>query len=194
MSFASKKYVHSISPDPAKREATDFYRTPEWVTAAIMVREEMPGPILEPACGDGAISEMLKKRGHTVISSDLYDHGYGDIGRDFLNSLYKIEIGTIITNPPYAQIEPFIHHSLQIATHKVIILGRLLFLEGKNRRDRMFDGHTPLSRIYVLSERANVARQDDQHRGDKHTGGMVCFCWFVWDKVNYNGNTTVHWI
>jgi len=193
-SHASRKHVHSIVPDAAKRERNDFYRTPEWVTAALMVRETFPGPILEPACGDGAISKMLEARGNVVISSDLVDHGYGTPGVDFMNSLYKVEIGSIVTNPPFRLIESFVHRALQIATDKVAILGRLLWLEGAGRRDRIFDGHTPLARVYVISERANIARQDDEHRDTDGRGGMIAYAWYLWDKKNYNGTTEVKWI
>ena len=35
--------------------------------------------ILEPCCGEGHISNVLKDAGHIVTSSDLIDRGYGEV-------------------------------------------------------------------------------------------------------------------
>jgi hypothetical protein len=43
-----------------------------------MRSERFNGDIWEPACGDGAMSRELAAAGHTVISTDLVDRGYGE--------------------------------------------------------------------------------------------------------------------
>ena len=59
----------------------------------------LPKTIQEPACGQWHITEELKRHGYNVVSSDLYDYGYGKSGIDFLKSEEKADC--FITNPPY---------------------------------------------------------------------------------------------
>lgn len=56
--------------------------------------------ILEPSCGEGHISEVLKSHGYNVVSRDLINRGYGDVA-DFLSDDNTEWNGDIITNPPY---------------------------------------------------------------------------------------------
>ena len=70
----------------ADLEGPDYYPTPNWATFALIENEKFEGQIWECACGDGAMSEVLKKTGNPVVSSDLYDRGYGETGHDFLTT------------------------------------------------------------------------------------------------------------
>ncbi len=171
-----------------KREKDDFYPTPPAATEALLSVEKFSGAIWEPACGDGAISEVLKRHGHDVYSTDLVFRGYGTSGIDFLIG-YHSHVANIITNPPYKLAVPFIEKSLACTTEKTAMLLRLNFLEGKARR-KMFES-TPLARIHVFSERVQFARDGkDIGRGG---GGLIAFAWFVWEH-GYSGKPTVDWI
>ena len=66
-----------------EREATDFYSTDPDCVLDLLEVETFGEVILEPACGSGNISKVLEENGKTVISTDLYDHGYGKSGVDF---------------------------------------------------------------------------------------------------------------
>ncbi len=59
------------------RVKNDYYATPPEVTRAILDEEVLEGSILEPACGEGHISEVLKEYypSQEVISTDLIDRG-----------------------------------------------------------------------------------------------------------------------
>ena len=46
------------------RSSGDFYSTPEQCTIDLLERETFDGPIWECACGEGAISEVLKKHNY----------------------------------------------------------------------------------------------------------------------------------
>ena len=71
-------------PDSAR--GNDLYETPEVATLALLRAEPLPPTILEPACGRGAISKVLRSAGHTVIENDIVDYGQGqDSVQDFLN-------------------------------------------------------------------------------------------------------------
>ena len=63
----------------ADLEGPDFYPTPAWATHALIESEGFEGEIWEPACGDGAMSSVLAETGNPVVSSDLYDRGFGEI-------------------------------------------------------------------------------------------------------------------
>ena len=67
-----------------KRRELDFYPTPPAVTHALMQYLKLPAcRIWEPACGNGAMSNVIAEYGHTVISSDLRETGYGEGGWSF---------------------------------------------------------------------------------------------------------------
>jgi hypothetical protein len=67
---------------------------------ALLSVETFDGPIWEPACGDGAIATVLAAAGHSVVSTDLYDYGFGLAGIDFLAQTAP-RARDIVTNPPY---------------------------------------------------------------------------------------------
>ena len=86
----------------ADLDGPDFFPTPAWATHALVDNEVFRGDIWESACGNGAMSDVLKTTGNTVISSDLFDRGYGDAGVDFLNG-HRRRTANIVTNPPYGE-------------------------------------------------------------------------------------------
>lgn len=88
----------------------DFYPTPKWATYALIDNEAFKGDIWECACGDGAMSDVLSETGSTVLSSDLYDRGFGEVGHDFLSTNRAYQ--NIITNPPFNSAEGFVAKSL----------------------------------------------------------------------------------
>ena len=71
------------SRNNGKREIDDFYPTPAYAVAELLHREKFHGEIWECACGDGAISDVLKINGYNVRSTDLVNRGYGE-KEDFL--------------------------------------------------------------------------------------------------------------
>jgi hypothetical protein len=71
-------------PDSAR--GNDLYETPEVATLSLPAVRPLPPKILEPACGRGAISKVLRCAGHTVLENDIVDYGLGqDSVQDFLN-------------------------------------------------------------------------------------------------------------
>ena len=49
----------------------DFYPTPEIATLKLLEKESFKGDIWECACGDGAISNILKNKGYLVFNLSL---------------------------------------------------------------------------------------------------------------------------
>lgn len=169
----------------ADLEGADFFPTPAWATHALIDNEDFTGDIWESACGNGAMSKVLQLTGREVISSDLYDRGYGEAGLDFLNS--RRRTANIITNPPYNAAEGFVEAGLKAAKNKFALLLRLAFLEGANRQRTIFSDAPP-SRVWVFSERITFYPEGAIQKGS----GTTAYAWFVWDK-EAPGRTELRW-
>jgi hypothetical protein len=184
----STSYVRGIIPDAKNREKDDFYPTPPEGTRALLSVEKFGLRIWEPACGNGAISRVLEAEGHSVISTDLIDRGYGEPNRDFLLD-YETRCPNIITNPPFKLAEEFAWHALSRTTDKVALLCRLAWLEGIGRR-KLFTT-TPLARVWVFSKRLPIQRGRLAAKED--ASGMIAFSWFVWEH-GHRGPPQLGWI
>lgn len=176
------------------RVQNDFYATPPEATKAILDREILEGSILEPACGQGHISEVIKEYypNSEVISTDLIDRGYGQGDINFLTYNYGRKFDNIITNPPFKYAKEFIKKGLELANKKVIMFAKIQLLESENRRE-LFEKYPP-KYIYVFSKRINPWRNGSpvDEKG-KPWSSTMCFAWFVWE-IGYEGNSTVRWI
>lgn len=112
-----------------------------------------PYTVWEPACGCGNISEVLRKRFHSVYSTDLYYHGYNYCydrkienpqqfyPLDFLKaSLIDQYCKLIITNPPYSLADDFILHAMDILPedgHYICLLN-INYLAGIKRQKEIY--------------------------------------------------------
>ena len=108
------------------REINDYYATNSDDVKIFLDKLQQDGiilknTILEPACGQGHISNVLIAKGHTVQSSDLIDRGYG-LELDYLTSPLKSWQGDIITNPPYNQASKFIYRSMDLLENGGLLL------------------------------------------------------------------------
>jgi len=169
----------------ADLEGPDFFPTPAWATHALIDNENFQGDVWESACGNGAMSEVLEATGNTIISSDLFDRGYGEAGHDFLES--RRNAPNIVTNPPYNAAEGFVRSGLERAEKKFALLLRLAFLEGANRQRTIFTDAPP-SRVWVFSERITFYPSGAVQKGS----GTTAYAWFVWDKDATSG-TELKW-
>jgi hypothetical protein len=165
-----------------KDRANDLYETPRCATLALMRVEKLPYQIWEPAAGRGAIARELEAAGHSVTKSDLVDHPGADIGIfagvDFLMEKVWSSLGAveaIVTNPPFKNADEFIRHGLFEFHLPVIVLLRLMALEGA-KRSVLVDRH--LVRVW-----AGIERLPQMHRegwtGPKTSNSSSPFAWFV---------------
>ncbi|CAK0770365.1 conserved hypothetical protein [Gammaproteobacteria bacterium] len=180
--------AHSIVGDhKAGRPDDDFYATPPEAVDALLSRELWSGVIWEPACGDGAISKRLEQLEYQVYSSDFNDHGYGQVGVDFLdcaNTPYRF----MITNPPYNITTEWIERAHDLRFDKFALLLKLSALEG-DKRSRLME-RTRLSRVWVFRKRLTLWRNGKSLTENK---GMIAFAWFVWDR-SHVGDPSIGWI
>ena len=151
----------------------DFIRTPKSVVEAILKYEKFDGEILEPSCGDGVISEILKNNGYKVESSDKYDYKYGEV-----KDLFSITDmhDNIITNPPFTQQQAVKKHLLPITKKKLALLWFVKNLG--NEIETKTSKH--LKCVYVFNKKIDWV-------GIKF--GWL-FAWYVWD-MDYEGDVTI---
>ncbi len=170
-----------------ERASKDYYATDPKAVELLLNVEKFQPIILEPACGEGHISEVLKKHGYQVLSYDIVDRGYGGIQNFFEFTFWG---GDIITNPPYKYALEFIKHAISISLpgSKIAFFLKLQFLEGKKRKP-FFQTHPPKV-IYVSSSRLKCAKNGDF---DSIKSSAVAYAWFIW--VNgFKGDPIIRWI
>lgn len=176
-----------------EREQHDYYATEPKATELLLTLETFSENIWECACGEGHISEVLKKAGHNVYSTDLIDRGYGWGGINFLDISDEVKWNCdIITNPPYKYAKEFVEKALSLITdgQKVAMFLKLTFLEGKERK-KLFTEYPPKT-IYVSSSRLLCAKNAKFDEMREAGGSAVAYAWFVWEK-GYTGETKIKW-
>lgn len=180
----------SSSHSERGRHPDDYYATDPVAVDLLCDVETFDGGIWEPCCGQGHISETLKRRGYSVHSTDLYDRGYGIAGVDFF-AQDKCPYPNIITNPPYKMGTKFLEHALSILPEggKMALFLKVLFLEGKNRK-RIFEAE-PFQTLYVSASRLNCAKGGDFENIEFQSA--IAYGWYVWIK-GYRGDSAVKWI
>lgn len=172
----------------SERQPEDYYATEPAATDWLCRLETFNGMILEPSCGEGHMSEVLKRYGYNVVSRDIVDRNYGEVA-DFLSADNTCWDGGIVTNPPYKYAKEFVEKALQIIPqgHKVAMFLKLTFLEGKARKALFRE--SPPKRVWVSSSRLKCAMNG---HFDAYASSAAAYGWFVWEK-GYKGDTIVKW-
>ena len=174
---------------PARsRRTDDFHETPRVAVEALLSVETFAGPIWEPACGRGAISEVLIEHGHDVISSDLVARGYGSGRTDFLLE-WQPRAPNVITNPPYKLALAFAQHALAVTAGRVALLLRLAWLESTTRLS-FFTSHPP-ARVWVFASRLPMMHRDGWT--GRKASSAIPHAWYVWEH-GHRGPVTLDWL
>lgn len=185
---------HSIAGTSEWRERVenDYYATPTSSTKKMLQYESISFPAWEPACGEGHIAKVIDKDSEDLLCTDLIDRGFGWGGQDFFTFTPNKEIKTIITNPPFNLFQEFAERALTIATHKVILFGKLQALEGKKRGT--FMQNSPLKTVYVFKSRQNPLRNGSPvDENGKPWASTMAFAWYVWE-IGYKGEPIIKWL
>jgi len=179
-----------------QRNKSDFYQTPYSLTHELLNNEEFDYEkiVYEPACGDGAIIDVLIQskywgNKYIVVGTDIND------GFDFLDHIKDHSShhpAYIITNPPFSLAQEFIEQAKKVATKKIAMLLPLNYLHGQKRYETLWQDTTfPLKKIYVLS-RYPMLTSSIREDG-KFTTGMQVYAWYIWEK-SYIGEPSIDWI
>jgi hypothetical protein len=170
-----------------RERGDDVYETPACAVEALLRVESIPHSVWEPACGPGAIVEVLRDHGHEVFASDVVDYGWEHVVEDFLDHIppRHDDWPVIVTNPPYQLAESFVRRALALSS-KVIMLLRLAFLESVRRTEIL--EKSGLARIHVFRNRLPMMHRKNWD-GPKSSSAMP-FAWFVWCR-DHTGPTTI---
>lgn len=171
------------SGDKSNRRELDFYPTPPEVTKALMdflfdnklvTKESL---VWEPACGNGAMSNEIKKYVDDVHTTDIRNTAYSKNSVDFLVTTFDCD--AVITNPPFNQSEEFIRHGLKQAP-VVCMLLKSQYWHAK-KRFSLFSEFQP-SFILPLTWRPDFLF--DQRENGKTGSPTMDVQWVVWDGSN----------
>jgi hypothetical protein len=176
-----------VQRHPYIERGLDLYGTPPPGTRKLLRVEKLPLRVWEPACGRGAIVNVLRAAGHEVIASDIADYGFPlHFQHDFLAmTAMPVRCEAIVTNPPFRDIERFVAHALKLSP-LVIMLARLAFYESERRTPIL--ENCGLARIHCFRKRLPMMHRDGW-QGRKANSGMA-FAWYVWDR-SHTGPTTI---
>jgi len=176
------------------REYLDWYATrPIDVENLLAVYGENIGKnIWECACGKGHISDVLKKHGYNVYSTDIIDRGYNDFTCDFLKTdMNKYKFDAIITNPPYKYASEFVEHALNQLNYGgyAIFLLRTLFVDGQDRYDKLFSKNNPKVIYHFVKRTFGLIGGDINNP----SSSAMSHSWMIWQK-GYDGDTSFRWL
>ena len=190
-------YVGVHKTDENRRK-NDFYPTPPLATYVLQKYVNLPRVIVEPCAGRGNISIELLRHGYDVRSYDLHEYDNSlcaiTVGQDFMTLQKPSDAQGLVTNPPYHQDLPRkIAEKAVNEYYFVAMFVRLTFLEGKKRKN-LFTNHTP-SDIIFMSDRVKFGTEHIEpiNKNDQ-IGGMIAYCWVVWNKEANHTNTKCQWV
>jgi hypothetical protein len=175
-------------------DSLDDFPTPPWATRALL--EHVVGDLsviktescLEPACGRGHMSKVLKEYFGLVQSSDIFDYGYGEMVDFGSATIPNNSFDWVITNPPFKSGEDFVTKSLAIAKKGVAMLVRTVFIESVGRYERLFSSVPPYAFAQVV-ERVPMVKG----RLDKKASTATGYGWLVWRR-DCSDATRLLWI
>lgn len=179
------------------RASGDYYATDPYALRAFLEVAEFDWSgktVWECACGAGNLSKVLEMiPGVNVISTDLYDRGYGTAGVDFLKAELPDGVDVILTNPPYKYATEFILHALEILPRDgyCVLFLPITYLSGKERYDTIYR-YLYLKSGFVFSGRVHVYKNNDVEASGK-SNSMQQYAWFVFSREYYHP-THLFWI
>lgn len=172
----------------AVRKLRDFYETPGWVTEALIDREPLHGPVLDPACGDGAILKVLHRRGVGPLAGNDIEPGEAECYlrrcSDYLQTPARPRWPSVVMNPPYRLAADFVRVALAdvVRGGKVCALLRLNFLGSSRKRLDLVGPGSQLRAVHALSRRPSFT-------GDGRSDACD-YAWFIWE-AGYQGAATL---
>lgn len=176
-----------------RRLPNEFYPTPPEATLALLSVERFEGSIWEPACGEGAIANVLADAGHKVVATDLVEYGFGISGIDFLKEL-RPRAKHIVTNPPYGSglADAFAEKALGFAAETGGIVAMLLNMASLSHRRRTpWWKAKPPARLYAIDD--IVCWPSHRYGPAPEYFTKHRYIWAVWTP-NHRGPSAFWWL
>ena len=154
------------------RPKEDLYHTPKCLTRLLLEVEDFSN-VWEPACGDGAISDVLREQNILCCRGDI------TTGDDFFSKL-SCYSNQIITNPPFYLWDEFALHALKLCRQKpdgakIALIGRTNYFGCFGRSISPLWDY--LEKVYVFNRMVDF-RTPLRDDGCFHVGAMVTG-WFI---------------
>jgi hypothetical protein len=150
------------------RKKDEFYRTPPETTHAMLKIVAFDRPVCDPACGDGAIMQVLTIWDIAAKGRDLKD------GYNFLTDPFPWPDCDIVTNPPFGPGGKtallFVQRALQVCKGTIVMLLPVDFDSGKTRAGIFRDCKQFACKIVLLN----------RIRWFNGVSGSTNHAWFVW--------------
>ncbi len=171
----------------------EFFETPQWAAEEILRHELLTGRVIDPCCGNGALTLAARQAGYTVTAVDIHDWGFpGTFTADWLDAgqldTDQIKDSTVFMNPPFTKACEFVEQAIRLGARKIVCFQRLSWFESESRR-KFWDRYPP-NRVYVCGSRATSWRHDvpaDQRASSTPTA----HCWTVWERGQPCAGTTL---
>ncbi len=168
-------------------DSLDYFPTPPWATRAlcecVLTDLDWYGvSAWEPAAGEGHMSDVLIEYFAYVGSSDVHAYrestpvgSFTGEGPDVAQWLGTRQPAWVITNPPFNLAIEFAERGLREASTGVALLLRSVWMESKERYERLFRDNPPTT-VAVFSERVPMTKG----RWDPDASTATSYAWFVW--------------
>lgn len=181
--------VESDDAQTALYRRLDYFPTPPWAAraGAELVQELYPAVrnVWEPACGGGHMAGPLREYFTSVKSTDIHDHGFGEV-QDFLApDFYPARWDAVMTNPPFLRAADFVRRGL-IHADICAVLCRLSFLEGANRY-RLFYEECCLRVVAPFAERVPMQLGS----WDPALSTATAYAWFIFEAGPVYGSPKI---
>ena len=180
-----------------ERQSRDWYRTPSGPVHALMNIIEFDRSICDPCCGDGAMMEVFRARGHEALGLDIQPMAVPSAHTlDFVRDEFPFEGPLdIVTNPPYGDKRAtlalaFISRALEVTkpwNGRVAMLLPVDFDSAKTRT-ALFKDHPAFAHRVTLLKRIVWFEPEE----GKSSSPAANSTWFVWDWARH-GRAQVHY-
>jgi hypothetical protein len=181
--MSQQQMFDDVTVDKHARREDDFYRTPAWMTQALLRRIVLPGgwQVLCPCAGDGAIVRQLPADVH-VITNDIVQRD--PLVPDFLLDATQRRswdifggagrVDLTLDNPTFELTFPIAQHAVERSRMGVALLQRCTWPEPTEERDEWLAMHPPSAEIRM--PRWNFRSVDGKGGSDS-----ACPSWFIWN-------------
>ena len=159
------------------RPKNDLYETPECLVEELINTGILDDctTILDPCCGNYAITNVLLSHNKQVDSMDIM------YGNDFLKEENHKYYDAIVMNPPFTLWDNFLQKAKQINCKKIIMIGKTDYFSCHGRNIKgLWNG---LKYIYIFDRKVSY---DNPRSDNKINVGCLTTGWFIWEN-NYNG-------